>query len=118
MFLKGMKQILLDTNFIISCIKNKIDFFYELLGSQILIPKQVINEIQRIKNVNSNLALQLLKKNKFKEINLGRGHVDKKIIQYAKNNPSMIIATLDRGIHSKIQNKKLIILGKKKLEIQ
>ena len=113
-----MKQILFDTNFILTCIKNKIDFFDELLGEQILIPEQVIDEIKRINNIYSGIALQLLQKNKFKKIKLEKGHVDKKIIQYIKNKPEIIVATLDRELQNKIHNKKIIIRGKKKLEIK
>ena len=112
-----MKQIILDSSFILTCIKQKIDFFEELVGTQILIPKQVINEIKNLKNSNSKLALKLLEKNKFKKINLGNAHVDKLIIRFAKENPKTIIATLDREIKNKTKNQKLIIRGKKKLEI-
>jgi len=112
-----MKQILLDTNFILTCIKQKIDFFEELVGEEILIPKQVINEIKNLKNPNSKLALKLLEKSKFKKINIGKGHVDRLIIKFAKENPKTIIATLDREIKNKTKNQKLIIRGKKKLGV-
>ncbi|MCK4552937.1 hypothetical protein KAT80_01920 [Candidatus Pacearchaeota archaeon] len=112
-----MKQIILDSSFILTCIKQKIDFFEELFGTQILIPEQVINEIKNLKNPNSKLALKLLEKNKFKKIDLGKAHVDKLIIRFAKENPKTIIATLDREIKNKTKNQKLIIRGKKKLEI-
>ncbi|MAG11079.1 hypothetical protein CMI44_02095 [Candidatus Pacearchaeota archaeon] len=114
-----MKQTLLDTNFIITCVKQKIDSFEEipLMGIQILIPKQVIAEIKNLKNKNSGLALKLLEKNKFKKIDIGKGHVDKRIIKYAKENPKLIIATLDKEIKKKIKNNKLIIRGKKRLEV-
>ena len=37
-----MKQALLDTNFILSCIRKKIDFFEEirLMGIKIIIPEE------------------------------------------------------------------------------
>lgn len=106
-------KILLDTSFILTCIKQKIDFFDELIGEQIIIPKQVINEIKKLDN---KLALKLLEKNKFKTIDLKKGHTDKKIIQFAKENPKTVIATLDKVIKEKTKNQKLIIRGKKKLE--
>jgi len=112
-----MEQIILDTSFILTCIKQKIDFFEELVGTQILIPEQVINEIKNLKNPNSELALKLLEKNKFEKIDIGKGHVDKRIIKFAKENPKTIIATLDKEIKNKTKNQKLIIRGKKKLEI-
>ena len=122
-----MKQTILDTNFILSCIKQKIDFFedIEVEGIQIIIPKQVIDEIKKIASSkqklksreNAKLALRLLEKNKFKKIDLGKGHVDKRIIDYSKNNKNIIVATLDKELKNKIKNPKLVIRRKKKLEI-
>lgn len=114
-----MKHALLDTNFILSCIRKKIDFFEEiqLMGIKIIIPEQVINEIKKFETKpEARLALKLLEKNEFKKIDLGNGHVDKKIINYAKEKPELIIATLDREIKDKTKNHKLVIRGKK-LEI-
>ena len=122
-----MKQTLLDTNFILTCIKQKIDFSEEikLMGIQILIPEQVILEIQNIINSNqkqhfkqdAQLALNLITQNDFEKIKLKKGNVDKAIILFAKENPELIIATLDKEIQNKISNKKIIIREKKRLEI-
>lgn len=113
-----MKQIILDTNFIMTCIKQKIDFFQELklMGIQILIPKQVIAELKKNK---AELELLLLQKEKnfFKEIDIGKGHVDKNIINYIEDKPEILVATLDKEVQSLISNQKMIIRGKKKLEI-
>ncbi len=95
------------------------------MGMQVIIPEQVINELKKIAESKqkahnkeaSVLALRLLGKNKFKKINLGKGHVDKLIIRFSKENPETIIATLDREIKRRIKTNKLIIQGKKKLEI-
>lgn len=113
-----MRQILLDTNFILSCMKQKIDFFEEiyLMGIQIIIPEQVIKELERLKKLS---ALTLIEKEKYKfeEISLKGKIVDNAIINYAKENPTVIIATLDRDIQKKIKNRKMIIRDRKKLEI-
>jgi len=88
------------------------------VGTQILIPEQVINEIKKSKKIqNSGLALKILEKNKFKKIDLGKGNVDNLIIKFAKENPKSIVATLDKEIKNKTKNYKLIIRGKKKLEV-
>ena len=123
-----MKQAILDTNFILTCVKQKIDFFRDIpkRGIQIIIPIQVIEEIKRVANstkklkfrVDAKLAQIILEKNKFKQINITGKYVDKALIKYAKENPSLIIATLDREIKNKLGNTKLIIRGKKKLEFQ
>ena len=122
-----MKKVVLDTSFILSCIRKKIDFFEEikLMGIQIIIPEQVIREIKGIilskkKSYfkdDSNLALELFKKNLFKKIDLKEKNVDKGIIKFAKKNKEIIVATLDKEIQNNVQNPKLIIRGQKKLQI-
>lgn len=111
-----MKQVLIDTNFIMTCIKQKIDFFEELylMGIQVIVPEPVIDELEKLKQTQ---AIRLLERSKFKEISLKGKIVDNSIINFAKENPEIIIATLDRGIQKKIKNKKMVIRGKKKLEI-
>lgn len=119
-------EVILDTNFLLTCIKQKIDFFEEikLMGISIIIPKQVLNELKILKqrdkskfDSNAPTALKLLEKENFKKIDLGDNKTDRAIIKFAKKNPEIIIATLDKEIQAKIKNKKMIIRGKKKLEI-
>ena len=116
-----MKEIILDTSFILTCIRNKIDFFEQLKldGIRILIPKQVIKEIEGISHsrIEAKLALKLIKINKPKIIGLPGKKTDNAIINYSKKNPNVIVATLDREIKSKVKSPKLIIRNKKKLEI-
>ncbi len=113
-----MREVLLDTNFIIACLKQKIDFIEEfnLLGYKVLIPEQVINELKRNKQ---ELALNFLEKQKnfFRTIDIGKGHVDKKIIQYSKKNPEIVVATLDKELKNSLKNKKAIIREKKRIII-
>jgi rRNA-processing protein FCF1 len=98
--------------------KQKIDFFnyLELEGYSILIPDQIINELEKLKKTSA-LTLIENEKNKFKKISLKGKIVDNSIINYAKENPDIIIATLDREMQKKIRNRKMIIRNKKKLEI-
>lgn len=113
------KQVLLDTSFILTSIKNKIDFLDEIssLGLTPLIPKQVMVELEGITNGESKLALKILKKNEIKMIDLETKNTDYGIIAYAKKNIGLVVATLDREIKNAIKNNKLIIRGKKNLEI-
>ncbi len=57
-----MKKVILDTNFIVTCVKQKIDFFEDikLQGIKILIPKQVIKETENLKTSNAKLSLKIL----------------------------------------------------------
>ena len=111
-----MKPALLDTNFILTCIKQKIDFFEELefMGFEIIIPDKVIDELKKLKQTS---ALKLLEKNNFKEIILAGKNTDNSIINYANKNPEILVATLDKELNNKLKNRKIIIRGKKKLEI-
>ena len=122
-----MKSAILDTSFILSCVKNKIDFFQEIrfMGFEILIPKQVVQELERLVKtkkgaikIQSDLALKILRANMPKLIDLKINYVDKGIVKYANTHPSSAIATLDSELKKKIKNSKLVIRGKKKLEVQ
>lgn len=122
-----MKQVLLDTNFIMSCARQKIDFFEQipLMGMEILIPKQVFDELKKLSKSresafireNADLALKLLNRNKFTLMKLRRNNVDKGIIELAEENKDLVIATLDKDLKAQIKNQKMIIKGKKTLGI-
>jgi rRNA-processing protein FCF1 len=126
-----MEQALLDTNFILTCVKQKIDFFEDLDNRiiEVLIPTQVIKELESVAESkkklrfreDARLALRILKNSKFKEVDFeSKKHVDKLIVKHAKENPKLIIATLDREIKDKLKklNPILVIREKKRLEIR
>jgi rRNA-processing protein FCF1 len=94
------------------------------MGFNIAIPKEVIKELSKISETGGGkfkeegkIALNLLKKNQFKEVDLNTKNVDNGIVLFAEKNRDFIIATLDREIKSKIENQKLVIRGNGKLEI-
>jgi rRNA-processing protein FCF1 len=111
-----MKQIILDTSFIITAVKQKIDFFemIEGKGLQIVIPEQTIKELKGLK---AELALHILEKNKFELIKIPGKDADNAIIKFAKENPLAVVATLDERLKKKIRNSKMVIRGRKKIEI-
>lgn len=121
-----MQSVILDTSFILSCIQKKIDFFeeIELMGMQVIIPKQVISEIKGIAQSkkklkfreSAKLAIKILEKNSFKKIDLKSKNVDNGLINMA-NKKNYLIATLDKEIKEKVITPKLVIRGKKKLEL-
>lgn len=122
-----MKKVILDTNFILTCVKQKVDFFDEikLLGLKIIIPTPIIKELENITKYdkkynskeNAKIALKLLQMNKFEKRSLDKGSVDSGIIKAAKADRELVIATLDKRIKSLVINPKLVIKGKRKLEI-
>lgn len=130
-------EILLDTNFVITCTKQKIDFFN--LTSQIveepldwLIPDKVITEVKKLSEERSNkikdrqsalLFLDLLesyvsRKEEIKIIHLTKPIVDDAIVDYCDKNPWVVLATLDKKLKSRVANRLLTIQGKKFLKIQ
>lgn len=111
-----MKQVVLDTSFILSCVKQKIDFIEKIdnEGIQIIIPEQTIDELM---GLGSQTALNILGKSRFELVKVPGKDADAAIIKIAKQNPEAIIATLDQGLQKKLKNRKMIIRGKKKLDI-
>jgi rRNA-processing protein FCF1 len=125
-------QIIIDTNFFITCIKQKIDLFSELEelygkgGFEIVVPSQVLNELEMLKDnkkmtikekESAKLAIFLIDKNEADIVDMPEKSADLAIIAYANNN-NAIVATLDRKLKSQIKNKKtkfLIIRNQKRL---
>ncbi len=122
-----MKEVLLDTNFIMSCARQKIDFFEQipLMGLEILIPKQVSRELENLSKSResafireaADLSMKLLNRNKFRIVKLEYNDVDKGIIFFADKNKDVVVATLDKELQGRIKNQKLIIKGTKTLAI-
>ena len=74
-----MREILLDTNFLMHCVKQKIDFFEyaKLNGFEVLIPEEAIAELEKLtksKKIEIEKTAKLVKKlisvNKFKLIKI------------------------------------------------
>ncbi len=122
-----MREVILDTNFILTAIKYKIDFLdgIKFLGLTPVIPIQVIDELKKIINSkkklkfkdHAELALKILQKKKLKKIDLKQDYVDEGLIRYAKQNKGVIIATMDKDLKSRTPNRKLIIRAMKRLEL-
>jgi rRNA-processing protein FCF1 len=121
-----MKYAVLDTNFILSCIRKKMDFFELIpqMGMKIIIPLQVMDEIRKISRQGkgkfkdeAKIALMLMERNRFNRIDLYTKNVDNGLIKLAEKNKNYIIATLDRQIKNRTKNSVLVIRGEKELEI-
>jgi rRNA-processing protein FCF1 len=125
-------KILLDTNFILTCTKQKIDITE--MTNQIttkpiewLVPQDVLNELNNIKDKTgvktkdkeaAKLSLEIIHILNPEIINLPtkNPNVDIKIVNYIVDKP-IILATLDKNLKSRVKNKILTIRGKKALEI-
>jgi rRNA-processing protein FCF1 len=109
-------EVLLDSSFIISCVKRKIDFISELegMGFKVLLPKEVFQEIKDLElhsaretRIACGLALEMFEKRKVKSVALGdKRQADEGLIEMGKR--GAYIATLDAAIKRSVPNKVII----------
>tara|TARA_Y100000310_G_C20635738_1_gene791050 strand:- start:560 stop:910 length:351 start_codon:yes stop_codon:yes gene_type:complete len=112
-------KIVLDTNFLISCLKFKIDFLGELRADELFIVDKTKAELEKLINgkiakdkQRAKIVLALIKKKKIKEIvSKPNETVDDTLSRLT----GYIIATQDKELKKRIKGKKLIIRAKKKL---
>jgi len=122
-----MRKIILDTNFLVYCANEKIDYAEEIrmlvTGKYELVTvDMVIEELEKIKQKAkkyldrqaANLALQLLKANKVEVLKGDGEYADKAIINISAGN---IVATLDMGLTDYLE-RAIIIRGKRKLQFR
>ena len=109
-------MIILDTNFILTCVKQKIDLFSQIREifpeEEAVIPDVVIRELEMLAKRQeltfaernaADLSLQLIKKENAK-ITKSEGKADNFIVRYALKN-KVIVASLDRGIRARLRDK-------------
>jgi rRNA-processing protein FCF1 len=125
-------KILIDTNFVITCAKNKIDFpslAEEIIDEKVtwLVPQDVLNELGNIKDRKgikvadknaAELSFEIIQQVKPEILELpGKNpNVDIKIVNYIIDK-DIVLATLDKNLKSRVKNKILTIRGKKSLEL-
>ncbi|MBD3253396.1 PIN domain-containing protein [Candidatus Pacearchaeota archaeon] len=133
-------KVILDTNFLIYCAKEKLDYFEEinnLLNEnfELFVPEQVIEELKTVSKKRekipvekrkpkyrkttgkdraaAELALKLLEVNKIKKIKASGKTVDEAIINLARESKKNIVCTLDREMRKILGRVILISRGKK-----
>ena len=128
-------KILLDTNFLIYCAKQKINYLDEIekisdFKYEIFSLSNVIEELKNLEKKlgnsksgeNASLALEILKqnirKNKIKIINVysKEKNADIAIKKLAKKESQVIVATMDKELKESLKklNIKIIIIRQKK----
>ena len=128
-------EIIIDTNFLITSVKKKIQLFEEIRFlypiNEIIIPKQIIAELELLKDKKelnleereaAKISLELVKRQVITRLDLGTKNADAGIVRYCKKNIP-VIATLDRNLKEKIKriNKEvqfLTIKEKKRIVLQ
>jgi rRNA-processing protein FCF1 len=120
-------EVVLDTNFIISCIRKRIDFIGELegLGFKVVVPRRVLQELKDLRKERGtshsdrtaiDVANEFFTNSKVKKIRLGGRTVDEGLI--AKGLEGVHIATLDRAVKREVPNRVVILNSKNGLGIE
>jgi len=120
-------EVLLDTNFIISCIVKKIDFLSQLRekGFRVVIPREVMQELKdvRLDSKTSSyerkaidVALEMLASKQIEKTTIGKGKVDDLLIK--RGQQGAYIATLDNGIKRHVTNKIVILSASKEIGVE
>lgn len=110
-------KLLLDTNFLIDCIRFRIDFFHTLSeledmeGSiDVYVPTFCIEETEKIirtkKVGEARLALDIIKDYRIKKLDVEKkGSIDSSLFECAKEGFS--VATNDKKLLKKLKNNKI-----------
>lgn len=109
-------EVLLDTNFIISAIKQRIDFNEELKGmgfGRVIVPREVMQELKDLRfkvpmadRHAIDIALEIFSSKKIEKAKVGGKNVDEGLI--AKGKQGAYIATLDAAIKRIVPNRVVI----------
>ena len=104
-----MVEVICDTNFLIHLatrrIKNIDNLDMEIGSISFIVPEVVKNELiklQEIPEKNQEITMTLNFIKKFKIISINGTYADQELINYVKNNSS-IIGTMDRKLKTKIK---------------
>ncbi|MEK6908828.1 MAG: hypothetical protein AABX23_02125 [Nanoarchaeota archaeon] len=120
-------QVLLDSSFIISCVRDRIDFLSQLheQGFTPVVPREVLQEMKdlRISNRSSrddrlaiDVAFELFEKAKIKKTTLGEGKIDDFLIK--RGQEGIFIATLDNGIKKKVPKRIVIFKAQNRVGVE
>jgi len=117
-------EVLLDSSFIVSCVRQRIDFLSQLAeqGYKVKVPREVLQELKDLKFKCSpvdraaiNIALEMLNKKTVKKMKLGGRTVDDGLIDKGKE--GYYIATLDTRIKNLVPKKIVIFSSKKSIGV-
>jgi rRNA-processing protein FCF1 len=125
-----MRQVILDTNFLIYCAENKIDYAHEIMllmneGHELVVPEQVAKELEEIYKNGEKLsdrsaaflAMKIIKANGIRTIQARGRYADEAILNLVRM--GSIVATLDLGLRKKLRNSRIIVIqGKKKVAFE
>lgn len=116
-----MRRVILDTNFLVYCAENKIDYralIEELLneGHELAVPEQVVEELKEISSKAKKLsdrraaflALRLLEHNNVSVVKAEGKYADEAILKLVRIDS--IVATLDSELRKKLSKTRIIVV--------
>ncbi len=118
-------EVLLDSSFILSCVKKGIDFMSQLeeQGFIVKVPSEVIDELKDLRLETRHVereaiavALAIFENRNVKKMKLGKRKVDEGLIEHGKK--GYYIATLDRDIKRRIPHAVVIFDAQKKVGVE
>ena len=118
-------EVLLDTSFIVSCVKEKIDFIKQLeqAGFVVKVPHEVIEELKDLKLKSDRktkdavkIALMIVLDKSVKKIRLGHKSVDDGLIEKGKD--GYYIASLDRVIKHSVEKRVVLFKDKRQVGVE
>lgn len=125
-----MLQVILDTNFLVYCAENKIDYKTEIdnlikEGYELIVPVQVVEELNDLYKNSKKfsdrnaawLALKLLEHNKVQTISVNGSYADEAILHLVRIHS--VVATLDSELRKRLKGTRVIVIqGIKKLAFE
>lgn len=123
-------RVLLDTNFLLTCAKQKVDFA-SLISEQIdeklewIIPEEVIEELTELSDRKgmkgkdkeaAKLALMLAERMGYESVRLNNKNVDVGIADFIRGK-LIALATLDKGLKKRVDNTLIVISDKRQVQI-
>ena len=120
-------QVILDSSFIISCVRARIDFLAQLneQGFTPVVPREVLQEMKDLRNrsgvsrvdrIAIDVALEMLNDKKIRKISFGSGKVDDYLID--RGNEGAYIATLDRAIKKLVPHRVVIFSAQGRVGVE
>ena len=120
-------EVILDSSFIISCIRERIDFLAQLeeQGFKPVVPREVLQEMKDLMKSNRashedrvaiKVAFEIFENRKVKKMSFGDGKVDDYLIE--KGKAGAYIATLDRGIKREVPNRIVIFKAQGRVGVE
>ena len=120
-------EVILDSSFIISCVRDRIDFLSQLeeQGFKVKVPRGVLQEMKDLKKkaklshedrVAINVAFEIFQQRNIKKMTLGGKNVDEGLIEKGKQ--GYYIATLDKNIKHNVPNKIVIFSAEGRVGVE